>query len=190
MAASAPPPMEVGKDVDPTPKRIKNRGLITKSFRTLFHDALYFPLKLPEDRVLQSSDRAHHQQLICFAVSFWFLIITAAALFLGVWFIGYSGAHLSSTEQRASFQVVGLYPDGQPINPNQLAYCTQSGASAYPNGFSQTCHIGSASEIVYPDASGGNIFVVTRVTLREEVRLCPVAGDVCKSTRPLDQLFI
>jgi len=97
-----PPPMEMGVDG----KRIRKASSVPPPVHSFFHTALYFPLRLPQDRILKSHDRAHRQQLICFAIVFWLIIVLAAAGFLGVWFIGYSGAHLSSTEERASFQVL------------------------------------------------------------------------------------
>ncbi len=146
------------------------RGILNAAANSVFA----FPLTLPHGRVLQARKTQVKRHLVGLSLSFWLLMIAAAGLFLGVWFMGHSGGHLSSTEQRAAFQVVGLYPDGVPINPAELRYCSQN-----RSGAPYICRIGSASEIVYPDSSSGNIFVVTRVTLRDEQRLCGVEAPTC-----------
>lgn len=169
--------METSASVDPAPKKIRNRNVVRQSLAAVLHTSLYFPLTLPEQRVLQSTDRARHQRLIFFALVFWVLIAVAAGLFLGVWFIGYSGAHLSFKDARAAFQVVGLMNDGITIETDKLEYCTQNTASAFSSKY--LCYIGGGTEIIYPDPSGGNLFVVTRYTYRDEVRSCPIDAISC-----------
>lgn len=135
---------------------------------------LSFPSTLPHSTRLAAKGPRAQRRLLLVALIFWFLLLTAVAIILGVWFLGYKGAHLEAREPRGSFHAQAQFIDGETIDLSRLPYCSQSGG-----GSGVDCVIGAGSDVVYPDASGDSLFVVTRVRRTEQIRSCAPNATQC-----------